>query len=279
MIFSQHQASVKRGNRHFSQRRSHAERERLSERVYEPESEAMFATQIETAIDAACGCRVLDDLSRLIWRGLSAGVIGDDEAQRLAERIHTRRMLNNATSVAGEPQRLPAGSTGRPSIFGPPRRPQRPPSRSQAIGRRRRIAASGAMPPAIAARFTVAEQAVLSVVASEVKHKDRCSLCLDALAARAGCCRTSAKNALRAAARLGFITVIHRPRRGQKNLPNVIEIVSADWQTWLKRGPSRPTGHRGQMSAPHEYKNKKAFEKRRDFTGCEQPKMFVYDSR
>jgi hypothetical protein len=135
------------------------------------------------------------------------------------------------------------------------------------------------MPPAIAARFTVAEQAVLSVVASEVKHKDRCSLCLDALAARAGCCRTSAKNALRAAARLGFITVIHRPRRGQKNLPNVIEIVSADWQTWLKRGPSRPTGHRGQMSAPHEYKNKKAFEKRRDFTGCEQPKMFVYDSR
>jgi len=214
----------------------------------------MFGQQVENAIDAAKGGRVLDDLSRLIWRGFSEGVIGDDEAQRLADRIHTRRALYSATAAAGAPYRPPAGPTGRNSIFGPPRRPQRPPSRPQAIERRRRIAASGAMPPAIAARFTVAEQAVLAIVAAEVRHRGRCDQCLDAIAAKAGCSRSSAKNAIRLAARLAMIRVTLRPRRGQKNLPNVIEIVSQEWQTWLKRGPRRSSEHRGQKSDSHEYK-------------------------
>lgn len=216
----------------------------------------MFGQQVEQAIDAARGGQALDEIGRLLWRGFGEGVIGDDEAQRLADRLHTRRALYSATAAAGAPQRPPAGPTGRPSIFGPPRRPQRPPSRSQAIERRRRIAASGALPPALAARFTTAEIAVLAIIADEVKNKGRCDRCLDEIAARAGCSRTSAKNAIRSAARLAMIRVTLRPRRGQKNLPNVIEIVSQDWISWLKRGPRRSAEHRGQKSDRHEYKNK-----------------------
>jgi len=128
----------------------------------------MFQDQIAVAIDAARGGRTLDDLSRIIWRGFSEGVIGDDEAQRLADRLHTRRALYSATAAVGAPYRPATGPTGRNSIFGPPRRPQRPPVRSQAIERRRRIAASGFAPPAIAARFTTAEQAALANIADEV---------------------------------------------------------------------------------------------------------------
>ena len=215
----------------------------------------MFTQQVEQAIDAARGGRVLDDLSRIIWRGFSEGVIGDEEAQRLADRLHTRRSLYSATAAAGAPQRPPAGPTARPGVFGPPRRPQRPPIRSKAIERRRRIAAAGALPPALAARFTVAEQAVLAVVADEVKHKGRCDRCLDEIAARAGCSRSSAKNAIRGAARLALIRVTLRPRRGQKNLPNLIEIVAADWISWIKRGPRRAASDRGQKSDCHGYKS------------------------
>lgn len=214
----------------------------------------MFGQQVEQAIDAARGGRALDDLSRIIWRGFSEGVIGDDEAQRLADRIHTRRALYSATQAAGAPQRPPAGPTGRNSIFGPPRRPQRPPARSKTIERRRRIAASGALPPQIAARFTTAEIAVLAIIADEVRHRGRCDRCIDELAARAGCSRSSAKNAIRAAARLALIHVTLRPRRMQKNLPNVIDIVSQDWRAWMKRGPRRSAEHRGQKPASHEYK-------------------------
>jgi hypothetical protein len=212
----------------------------------------MFGQQIEQAIDAARGGRALDDISKIIWRGFSEGVIGDEEAQQLAERLHTRRTLQSATAAAGAPYRPP---TGRPSIFGPPRRPQRPPVRSQAVERRRRIAASGAIPTAIAARFTVAEQSVLSIIADEVRHRGRCDRCLDEIAARAGCSRTSAKNALRLAARLAMIRITLRPRRGQKHLPNVIEIVAMDWISWIKRGPRRSAEHRGQKHASHEYKS------------------------
>jgi hypothetical protein len=140
-------------------------------------------------------------------------------------------------------------------MFGPPRRPKRPPIRSKAIERRRRIASSGALPSAIAARFTLAEQAVLAIIADEVRHRGRCDRCLDELAARAGCSRSSAKNAIRAAARLALIRVTHRPRRGQKHLPNVIEIVATDWQTWMKRGPCRAAGHRGQKADCHGYED------------------------
>jgi hypothetical protein len=45
-----------------------------------------------------------------------------------------------------------------------------------------------------------------------------------------------AKNAIRAAAAMGLLTVQERRREGQKNLPNLVRVVSREWQTWIKRG-------------------------------------------
>src|SRR4051812_19504838 len=99
------------------------------------------------------------------------------------------------------------------------------------------------MPPALASGFTTSELAVLRIVGDEVREKGRCDRTLAEMAARAGCGRTKAQDALRLAARLGLITIQERRRQGQKNLPNVIRIVSREWQQWLARGP-KPIGFR-----------------------------------
>lgn len=208
----------------------------------------MFADQIAQAIDAAHGGRRLDDLSRLVWRGMAENQISEDAAQRLAEKIHTRRTLN-ATAA---PHRPPQAASGRPVSIFSPRRPQRPPCRSKAIERRRRVAASGAVPPQIATRFTPAEIAVLSIIAAEVRARGRCDRCIDEIAARAGCSRSTAKNGIRTAARIGIIRVTHRPRRGQKNLPNVIEITSPEWRAWVQKRGNHRVADRGQKNHPHE---------------------------
>ena len=59
--------------------------------------------------------------------------------------------------------------------------------------------------------------------------------CIDALAARAGVCRSMAKNAIRTAASLGLLTVEERRREGQRNLPNVVRVVSREWLAWLAK--------------------------------------------
>src|SRR5215204_6778419 len=99
----------------------------------------MFADTMARAIDDARTLTRLDHLSKAIWQGLTAGAVGDDEAQALAELLHARRSV-----VRGDlkPVGLPPG---RPSIF-PPRRLQRAPKRPVAIARRRHLAASGPMP-------------------------------------------------------------------------------------------------------------------------------------
>jgi hypothetical protein len=89
------------------------------------------------------------------------------------------------------------------------------------------------MPPALAARFTQAEMAALRIIADEVRHHGVCGLHIDAIAARAGTCRTTVKNALREARRLNLVTVQERRRRGQKSLTNLVRIVSPEWMAWM----------------------------------------------
>ena len=115
--------------------------------------------------------------------------------------------------------------------------------RPVAIARRRHLAASGPMPPALACKFTVSELAVLRIVGDEVRQHGHCARCVDELAARAGVCRSMVKNAIRTAARLGLLTVEERRREGRRNLPNVVRIVSKEWTSWLARGgrASRPS--------------------------------------
>lgn len=197
----------------------------------------MFATQMATAINEARTLTRLDDLSRAIWQGFSAHAVTDDQAQSLAELIHTRRLV-----VRGEvkPVGLPPG---RPSIF-PPRRLQRASLRSVAIARRRHLAASGPLPPSLACKFTVGELAALRIVTDEVREREHCDRTIAEIAGRAGVCRTTAQNAIRAAAAMGLLTVQERRREGQKNLPNVVRIVSREWLQWIRWG-----GHSGGRSA------------------------------
>src|SRR4051794_4912095 len=194
-----------------------------------------FCDQMTAAIDGARTLTRLDHLSRSIWQGLAAGAVADDDAQALAERLHARRsVLRGEIKPVGIP-------VGRPSIF-PPRRLQRAPKRPVAIARRRHLAASGPMPPALACKFTVSELAVLRIIGDEVRQHGCCDRCVDELAARAGVCRRMVQNAIREATRLGLLTVEERRREGRRNLPNVIRIVSKEWSSWLARGgrSSRP---------------------------------------
>src|SRR5215204_5784968 len=99
------------------------------------------------------------------------------------------------------------------------------------------------MPPALAARFTVGELAVLRIVGDEVRASGLCGLCIDAIAARAGVCRRTAQNAIRQAARLGLLTIQERRREGQKNLPNILRVISRSGAPSAQRA-TRKEGHR-----------------------------------
>ncbi len=200
----------------------------------------MFVDQMATAINEARTMTRLDDLSRAIWQGWGANAVTDDQAQELASLIHARKLImRGEVKPVGIPQ-------GRPSIF-PPRRLQRAPIRSVAIARRRHLAASGPLPPSLACKFTVGELAALRIVADEVREKGHCDRTLGEISARAGISRTTAQNAMRAAAAMGLITVQERRREGQKNLPNVVRVVNREWQLWIKRGGQRnaPQGSKG----------------------------------
>lgn len=189
----------------------------------------MFVVTMTAAIEAARTLAQMDALCRDVWRAHSSGAVDDAGAQRLAERLHERRLAVRETI---QPIGIPLG---RATIF-PPRRPQRSPDRAASRDRRRLLASSGPLPPALAARFTEGQRAVLKVVGDEVAAKGVCGLCLDAIAARAGVCRRLAQAAIRLAAGDGLITIQERRRQGRENDTNLIRVVSREWQAWLRRG-------------------------------------------
>jgi predicted DNA-binding protein (UPF0251 family) len=112
----------------------------------------------------------------------------------------------------------------------------RRPDRQASIERRRRLAASGPMPPHLACKFTVGELAALRIIGDECGIHGCCTLHIDAIAARAGVSRATVQRAVRMARRLGLIDMRERRRRGQASLTNVVRIVSAEWRLWLSKG-------------------------------------------
>jgi hypothetical protein len=208
----------------------------------QPMGPSMFADQISNAITHAslAGC---DQLARDLWKGFGAGVIPDDQAEALSAALEGRRR-----ALRGEAGQPPARSQkplwNGPSRF-PPRRVQVSPDRRRSIERRRHLAASGPMPPALGSRFTTGELAVLRIVADEVVAHGVCSLTLGEIAARAGVCRSTARNAVRAAARAGLVTIEERRRPGRINLPSLIRVISREWLVWLEHGRHRREGRIG----------------------------------
>jgi hypothetical protein len=125
------------------------------------------------------------------------------------------------------------------------------------VERRRRWAASGRLPPGLAARFTLAEQAVLALVAAEAARRKDCRLSIENMAAVAGVCRSTVKNAIREARQLGLLTVEERQITGFRNDTNAIRIISPEWLAWIRlarkgntaqQPSSRRQGHHGPAS-------------------------------
>jgi hypothetical protein len=217
----------------------------------------MLVDDIADRIAIACPGE-LDGIIKDMWVDHTHGLLADNEMETLDEAARARReALQERRQAArpGAPARRP-GNTPR----GPARRRQRSPDRQASIERRRRLVASGPLPPPVAARFTWGEQAVMRIVGDECRVHGCCTLHIDAIAARSGVHRTTVQNALREAqgreGRPGIITVQERRRRGQRSLTNIIRIVSNDWLNWLHKGPrrdpSRPSMRVGSKCTPNK---------------------------
>jgi hypothetical protein len=184
------------------------------------------------------GARTIElaQLGSDVSRAYANGALSEDDYQRLWEAIAERR------AEARPKPRAAASSAPRGSA----RRPQRSPDRQASIERRRRLVASGPLPPPLAARFTWGEVAVMRIVGDECRAHGCCTLHIDAIAARAGVHRTTVQNALREAQGRGevpgspIISVQERRHKGQRSLTNIIRIVSREWSDWLRKGPRRP---------------------------------------
>jgi hypothetical protein len=98
------------------------------------------------------------------------------------------------------------------------------------------------MPPALASRFTTGQLAVLRIVGDDVARNGAYGLPIDAIAARAGVCRSLAQAAIRLAEGDGLLTIQERRHQGRKSDPNLVRIISREWLQWLQRGgrPAAP---------------------------------------
>lgn len=172
----------------------------------------------------------LDKLAQSLWTLLAEGEINEGEATQLSDAIERRRRPRTAL-------------TARASRFRPRQRPCSP-DREKSRHRRRLLGTSMPLPDTIRPLYTLGQLAVLCIVSGEIKHHGVCDLYIDKIAALAGVCRTTVQNAFHEASRLGHIRITRRRVSGGKNLTNLVEITSAEWLAWLKRGPSahRPIG-------------------------------------
>ncbi|MCJ2109976.1 helix-turn-helix domain-containing protein [Methylobacterium sp. E-025] len=193
-----------------------------------------YAYEIRRQAEAAPRA-ALPAVASAMWKAFGAGHLSEAEAEALSSLIEARQVSS------GSGKNLPAGQgmaiSPIPSagLTGVPRsRTGSRPRTDASMARRRRWAASGRLPPAIAARFTLAEQAVLSLVAAETVRRNDCRLAVGHLAAIVGVAETTVRNAIREARKLGIVTVEERRVTGFRNDTNVVRIVSAEWTAWLR---------------------------------------------
>lgn len=206
------------------------------------ETQAPGASSTQGALAAIAAARSLARLeayARAVWADWTAQRLDDTQTQALAEAIEARRReVRGLDTVANRVPAVTAAvqALGRPSCFPSKRKVSSSPDRGASLERRRLLASSGVMPPALAARFTTGELAALRIVADEVRDKSACRLTLGEIAARAGVGITTARRGLREAAAQGLVTIEERRRHRRPNLANVVRVLSAEWLTWIARG-------------------------------------------
>jgi DNA-binding CsgD family transcriptional regulator len=175
----------------------------------------MFVEQLRRAVEVSPRAE-LPAVSTLLWKAYAAGHVTEAEASALSEAIEVKRAL----PAPQKPAQRRFGSRPTPA----------------SLERRRRWAASGAMPPALASRFTLAEQAVLALVAAEHRKRGDCRLTNKEIADVAGVSVSTVKNAMRAARALNLISIEERRLTAFRNAANVVRITSPEWRAWLRLG-------------------------------------------
>lgn len=146
-----------------------------------------------------------------LYARLAAGQISEADAERLDHR-----------------HRPPA-----PRKRGGGTRPRKP----EHIERRRGWAGTARLPLHVARCFALAGQAVLAVVAREIRQTGDCRKSHREIADLAGCSESSVRNTLREARALRFIAVEERRISRNRNLPNVVRIIDP---VWLRQAGVKP---------------------------------------
>ena len=200
-----------------------------------PQEKCALTAQVEAALAGPMTLEALDAIARAIWGALGTGQLAEAEAARLDGLVRGRRARLGAGRAGGN-----SHAAGLAKLPWAPR--PRSPDRQASIERRRRVAASGAVPPELAAQFTQGEVAVLSVVGREAaRGRPVCDWPMDRIAALAGVSRTVARDALRLAERLGLLRVQERRHRAARSDTNVVTITAKGWWRWLKRMAGKVT--------------------------------------
>ena len=186
----------------------------------------MFADEIRRAIEASPRVK-LPDVAALLWRAFGQGQVTETEAEEISALIEARKKSGDPGITGSPPEARCVGSRPRTDA---------------SMERRRRWASSGRLPPQLAARFTLAEQAVLAVVAAEVVKRGDMRLCHEAVAAIAGVARSTVRATLRRARDLGLVEIEERRLTPWRSQPSIVRIVSAAWKAWNRlarrgRGP------------------------------------------
>lgn len=213
----------------------------------------VYAEMLEAARGAAP--HKLAEVTSAIYQAYGAGGLTDEEVTQLDELLRARQGVARAAPAPSLAERLDPG-TGQPALPGlkPERRKSRAGSRAasrESLARRRRWAAAGYMPPAVAAAFTPAEQAAIAVVAAEIGKRGSCAWAIGHVAAVAGVCATIVKRALRLARTLGLVTIEERRIARRRNDTNVVRLASREWAAWLRlRLPRSAVGGSAGIPAP-----------------------------
>lgn len=184
----------------------------------------------------------LHELVKAVWAAHGRGQLSDDEAQALAELAAARRrpLAASARVAAGKLAReIRAAEAGEAVPRG---RAGSRPAHPDYLRRRRYWAASGLVPPEVAARFPVGIVAVLAVIAFAVSKHGCCDLCVAEIADKAGVSPGTVKKARRAAEALGVLSTQVRRVSYARNWPNVLRLRCRKWLSWLRRRVGRSGG-------------------------------------
>ncbi|GJE59115.1 helix-turn-helix domain-containing protein [Methylobacterium trifolii] len=210
-----------------------------------------YAEEIRRQAEAAPRA-ALDAVAGALWKAFGEGRVSEAEAEALSTLIDLRRSSKNGPRPGQGTNEtiLAPNSANYQYRAGCPRKLVGSRPRTDAsMERRRRWAASGRLPPAIAAGFTLAEQAVLALVAAETTRRGDCRLTIEHVAAVVGVSRSTVKTALRQARTLGLVTIEERPVTAWRNLSNVVRVVSPEWLAWMRLA-RRPSLQGGGVKSP-----------------------------